>query len=182
MSRDSSTNRDAQRLGEPAAQRRLAGAAQADQRDAPPRRRPAAASPNKRHQRVPRRLQLVFRAAVEQVVDQQSLGRIVRGIADDVRERAVQRGRHLPQHQDRRIAHAGFEIGEMPFGHAGAGAPAPCGSGRGARAACVRARPVAAGTGRARRRRRGADRCAAADAARLPGARHGTSECHRHAL
>ena len=61
-------------------------------------------------------------------------------VADQLGERAVERRRDLLQHQDRGVADAVFEVGQVALGHVRGRARPPCASGRGARAACARAR------------------------------------------
>jgi hypothetical protein len=62
-----------------------------------------------------RALQRRLVASLQQFADQQPFRRRRRFIADHFRERTVQRGRDLPQHQHGRVADARLQVREMPL-------------------------------------------------------------------
>ncbi|MCY1371865.1 hypothetical protein D9M69_590330 [compost metagenome] len=102
------------------AQRRLAGAAQADQRHALGAVGPlrARAHTEQLRQRLARALQIGLRPAAEQFPDQQPIRRFRGDVADQFGQRAVERLRDLQQHKDRRVAHPMLEIGQVALRHA----------------------------------------------------------------
>lgn len=61
--------------------------------------------------------QIVFSATAQQVSDQQAFRSGGGFVADQFGQRSAERIGHLTQHQDRGIAHAKFEIGEMALGN-----------------------------------------------------------------
>ena len=102
------------------AQRGLARAAQADQRHAlgavgALRPRPYA---EQLGQGLARALQVGFRAAAEQLADQQPVGRFGGDVAHQFGQRAVEGACDLQQHQDGGIAHPMFQIGQMALRYA----------------------------------------------------------------
>ena len=142
-------------------ERRLAGAAQADQRDARAALRalpwsPPVPSSSPSATRARRSVGLV--ALLEQFADQQPFGRRRGDVAEQFGQRALQRLRHLQQDQDRGVADAVFQVGEMALGHVGGDASALRVMPRRARSARTRS-PSATRNGclspSARQRRRG---------------------------
>jgi hypothetical protein len=128
--------RHPQIIGEHSSERRLAGAAKSDQRDAPIPRRIDRAGPEQLGKRLPRLLQPLFITTLEQLPDQQPFGRSDGFLPHEFGDRAIQRLRQLSKDQDRCIPDAGFQVGEMSFrdsgflrqhlaGHAAAGAQRP---------------------------------------------------------
>jgi hypothetical protein len=65
------------------------------------------------------RLQRGLVAVLQQFADQQPFGRGGGDVADQFGQRALQRTGHLQQHQDRRIADAVFQVGQVALGHVG---------------------------------------------------------------
>ena len=63
-----------------------------------------------------RAAQVALVAAAQQVADQQPLGRCGRGVAEQVGQRTLERRGDLLQDQDRSVAAAGFQIGQVPLG------------------------------------------------------------------
>jgi hypothetical protein len=110
--------RHAERIAEHAAERRFAGAAQADERD-PPRLRPRAAVAEQLRDRDPRPAQLRIRTTGQRIADQQPFGGRRGHVADHLGNRAAERRRKLLQDQERRIADALLEIRQVALGHAG---------------------------------------------------------------
>ena len=74
-------------------------------------------------------------AVREHLAQHQPFRRLGGDVAQNLGQRALQRLRHLQKNQDRGIADAIFEIGQVTLGHAGGARQAPCASGRDARAA-----------------------------------------------
>jgi hypothetical protein len=60
-----------------------------------------------------------FVALFEQLADHQPLGRARRHVAQQLGQAALQRLRHLQQDQDRGVADAVFQVGEMALGDLG---------------------------------------------------------------
>jgi hypothetical protein len=58
-------------------------------------------------------------AALQQLADKQPLGRRGRHVAEQFGQRALQRLGHVEQHQDRRVADAVLQIGQVPLRHVG---------------------------------------------------------------
>jgi hypothetical protein len=58
-------------------------------------------------------------ASVEQLADEQPLGRAGRDVAQQLGERTLQGLRHLQQHQDRRVADPVLQVREVPLGDIG---------------------------------------------------------------
>ena len=84
-------------------------------------RAPAPPSPNTPAERQPGAAQLGVALAAQQLAQHQPLRRAGGHVADQLGERAVERVRDLLQHQDRGVADAVFEVGEMPLGDARGG-------------------------------------------------------------
>ena len=102
--------RPVQRLRERASERRLAGAAQADQRDVGASRRVVAAEFP--HQSVEDVLDPVRRQLVQEAAEQAMFGR---GLAQQLGERCAQRLSDPAQQHDRHVPVAGLELCEVAF-------------------------------------------------------------------
>lgn len=102
--------------GEPLGERGLARAAQADQRDAVQAVVARLGFAEQLRERDARRFELRGRSAVQQVADQQPVGRVGGLVAQQLGQRAVERQGDLAQDQDRRVAMPGFEVGEVALG------------------------------------------------------------------
>ncbi len=119
ITRPSSTNGTAEVVGEHPSQRRLARAAQSDERDARTALRPRRAGAEQFDQCAPRILERRLVAAGKQLPNLVPRGRARRLLADQFGDRAAERFRELPQQQDRRVALARFQVREMAYRHAG---------------------------------------------------------------
>jgi hypothetical protein len=62
-------------------------------------------------------MQLTLAAMAKDLADQSGVGTIARRI-QQLGHRTVERARDLSQHENRRIANAGFEVREVTLGHA----------------------------------------------------------------
>ena len=103
----------AQVIGQALAQRALARTAQTDQGNAGMARPRIAAGAQQFGQCLAGPAQVGFAAVLQQFADQQPLGRGGGDVAQQFGQRAVQRLRHLQQHQDGGIAGAVFEVGQV---------------------------------------------------------------------
>ena len=108
-------------VGQHLAQRGLARAPQPDQRHTLSAVGTLCARPHAEQlgQGLAGTLQVGFRAAAEQLADQQPIRRFRGDVADQFGQRAIESAGDLQQHQDRGVAHPVLQIGQMPFGHTG---------------------------------------------------------------
>jgi benzoate-CoA ligase len=89
-----------------------------DQRDAPAARRIGAVGAEQLRDRDARAAQVGVALAAQRLAQHQPLGRAGRDVADQLGEVAVERAGDLLQDQDRCVADAVFEVGQVPLGHA----------------------------------------------------------------
>ena len=123
ISRSSSTKRTAELAGERGAERGLAGAAQADQRDAALAR--GFLVPELAHQPEHHVLEPVLRQPFQEAPDQAALDARVT-LAEQLGEGHPQRAGDAAQQQDRRVAFAGLELREVALGNAAPRGTTPC--------------------------------------------------------
>ena len=80
---------------------------------------PAAARAYLRFGASPRAAQAIFVATAQQVANEQPLRRRRGFVTEQFGERTIERASDLPEHEDRGIAHAKFEVRQMSFRNLG---------------------------------------------------------------